>query len=555
MSFEISAGGIYKVPLPFTDMSGGRARPALALEKPDKRGDVHFVFMTTQPPDDPQSAIQLHEKDFEKNSLPFAAYLRIERTFHLHSSIVIKPLGALKKDTMTMVYRKLIVNDIPRFYNHAHNPGPFSPGQSPVLVSGRVYGSEEIENLVESALDFWLTTGRFNKAFEEQFADYLGVKHVLTTNSGSSANLLAVSALTSHKLGDRRLKPGDEVITVAAGFPTTVNPIVQNGLTPVFVDVNIPTYNIDSTLIELAISEKTRAVVLAHTLGNPFDLNEILRVAKKYDLWVIEDCSDALGAIYSLQDTSLHPSQDFNASSRCGSFGHISTFSFYPAHQITTGEGGALATSDSELKRLIESFRDWGRDCWCGPGHDNTCGKRFDWQLGDLPYGYDHKYIYSHAGYNLKLTDMQAAIGLAQLRKLPDFIEARKRNYRAIYEGLYPYQEFFILPEPTSNSFPSWFGFPIAVRKSSPFTRNELIAFLYKSRIESRLLFGGNLTRQPAYKELSYRIAGELTNSDFIMNQVFWLGLYPGITEKMIDYILDTFNQFASHLRSMNTHG
>jgi CDP-6-deoxy-D-xylo-4-hexulose-3-dehydrase len=348
-------------------------------------------------------------------------------------------------------------------------------------------------------------------------------------NSGSSADLLAVTALTSPKLGARRLQPGDEVITVAAGFPTTVNPIIQNGLVPVFLDEHIPTYNIDVTRLEEARSERTRAVVIAHTLGNPFDVGAVTEFVRKYDLWLVEDCCDAVGATY--------------AGRKVGTFGDLATVSFYPAHHITMGEGGCVLAEKPMLKTIIESFRDWGRDCWCEPGNANTCGKRFDWELGELPYGYDHKYTYSHIGYNLKMTDMQAAVGVSQLKKLPEFIEKRRANFRALREGLQDLEEFFILPEATPRSEPSWFGFPIAVRPEAPFNRNQAIAFLENRKIATRLLFGGNLLRQPAYQGIRHRVVGLLENTDFIMNQVFWVGVYPGINSEMLTYMVDVFHR------------
>lgn len=401
----------------------------------------------------------------------------------------------------------------------------FVPGQTPVPVSGRVFDAEEVQYLVDSALDFWLTTGRYAKQFEREFAEFFGLRHCLLTNSGSSANLLAVSALTARELGERRLNPGDEVLTVATGFPTTVNPIIQNRLVPVFLDVDGPTYNIDVTHLEEAITERTKAISLAHTLGNPFDLDAVMKVAKKRQLWVIEDICDAVGAEYREQ--------------KVGTFGDLATVSFYPAHHITMGEGGAVLTNSPLLKKLVASFRDWGRDCWCEPGKDNTCGKRFGWQLGDLPYGYDHKYIYSCIGYNLKLTDMQAAVGVAQLKKLPGFIEKRQANFQYLYDGLKDLQECFILPKATPNSSPSWFGFPLAVRAEAPFTRNQVVQYLESHKIGTRLLFGGNLIRQPAYLDVPYRVFGNLENSDFVMNQVFWVGLYPGLAKPMLDYIVE----------------
>jgi CDP-4-dehydro-6-deoxyglucose reductase, E1 len=423
--------------------------------------------------------------------------------------------------------RREILDLATEYCAEAFPPREFVPGQTAVPVSGKVFGADEMRLLLDSALDFWLTTGRYAERFEREFARWCGVRDCILVNSGSSANLLAVSALTSPKLGDRRLHPGDEVITVAAGFPTTVNPILQNGLVPVFVDVTVPSYNIDVTQLEAALSTRTRAIILAHTLGNPFDLEAVTGFARRHDLWLIEDCCDAIGSKY--------------AGKPVGTFGDLATASFYPAHHMTMGEGGAVLTNRPLLRSIVESFRDWGRDCWCAPGCDNTCAKRFDWQLGELPCGYDHKYTYSHIGYNLKLTDMQAAVGVAQLAKLPAFVEARKRHFRALHEGLREFEEFFILPEATPAAEPSWFGFPIAVRPTAPFSRNQVVGLLESRRIATRLLFGGNLTRQPAYREAEYRVAGPLTNSDFVMNQVFWIGLFPGITPDMIAYMLDAF--------------
>lgn len=411
----------------------------------------------------------------------------------------------------------------------------FIPGESYIPYSGRVYDEKEIISLVDSALDFWLTAGRFAKQFENEFADFLGVKHCLLTNSGSSANLLAISALTSPKLGDKRLKPGDEVITVAAAFPTTVNPIIQNNLIPVFVDVNIGTYNIQADMIEDAISEKTKAIFIAHTLGNPFDLNKVMEIAKKYNFWVIEDNCDALGSKYNGQFT--------------GTFGHIATFSFYPPHHMTMGEGGALVTNDTQLKRLIESFRDWGRDCWCESGCDNSCKKRFSWQLGDLPFGYDHKYIYSHIGYNLKITDMQAAIGVEQLKKLPSFVEKRITNFRILYEGLLEFEDYFILPKTEPEAEPSWFGFMLTVRKNAGFNREEIVNYLEKNKIATRMLFAGNIVKQPCFEGVKYRICGDLTNTDRIMDNTFWIGLYPGLTKNHLKFMIEKIHDFISSLK------
>jgi CDP-4-dehydro-6-deoxyglucose reductase, E1 len=417
------------------------------------------------------------------------------------------------------------------YYREAFPAPAFVPGSSPVPISGRVFDEQELELLVESSLDFWLTTGRFAEQFEREFAKFVGVREAVLVNSGSSANLLALSALTSPKLGDRRLRPGDEVITLAAGFPTTVNPVLQNGMVPVFVDVSIPTFNVDVSYLERALSNRTRAVILAHTLGNPFDLDAVTAFAKKHDLWLIEDCCDALGSTYCGQ--------------KVGTFGDLATVSFYPAHHITMGEGGCVLTDKPLLRTLVESFRDWGRDCWCAPGNENTCGKRFDWQLGELPHGYDHKYIYSHVGYNLKATDMQAAVGVEQLKKLPAFIETRKRNFAYLKAGLKDAEEHFVLPEATLNSDPSWFGFPLLLRETAPFSRHALIDFLHGRKIGTRQLFGGNLVRQPAYAGLNYRVVGDLANSDRVMNQAFWIGVYPGLTQQMLDYVLESINEIA----------
>ncbi|HSZ63821.1 MAG TPA: lipopolysaccharide biosynthesis protein RfbH [Terriglobales bacterium] len=416
------------------------------------------------------------------------------------------------------------------YYDVALTPSAFVAGQSSIPVSGKVFDATELEFLVEASLDGWLTTGRFAAQFEREFAAFMGVRCASLVNSGSSANLAALSCLTSPSLGERRLCAGDEVITVAAGFPTTVNPIIQNGLIPVFVDVQLGTYNVDVTQLDDAVSTRTRAIVLAHTLGNPFNVDAVTELATRHNLWVIEDCCDAVGSTYKGRGV--------------GTFGHLATASFYPAHHITMGEGGCVLTQSPALKKLAESFRDWGRDCWCDPGKSNTCGCRFEWKLGDLPVGYDHKYIYSHIGYNLKATDMQAAIGVAQLKKLPGFIAARRANFAKLHSALSDLEDIFILPEATAHSDPSWFGFPLAVRpgKDVP-TRNQVVRFLESRNIATRLLFGGNLLRQPAYRDIPRRVIGELKNTDYVMNNVFWMGLYPGITQSMIDYMVDTIHE------------
>jgi CDP-4-dehydro-6-deoxyglucose reductase, E1 len=425
------------------------------------------------------------------------------------------------------------IADLVRQYHPLAFPArPFVPGETYLQYAGRVFDVDELLHLVDASLEFWLTTGRFADQFERDFARFFGLRHALLVNSGSSANLLAVSALTSPKLADRRLKPGDEVITVASGFPTTVNPIIQNQLIPVFVDVHVPTYNVDVTQLEAAVSPRTRAVVLAHTLGNPFDLGAVTAFCARHDLWLIEDCCDAVGATYRGRGV--------------GTFGDLATVSFYPAHHLTMGEGGCVLTDTPLLKTLVESFRDWGRDCWCDPGKENTCGKRFDWQVGELPRGYDHKYIYSHVGYNLKITDMQAAVGCAQLKKLPAFIEARRRNFQWLAGALRDLEEFYILPEATAESDPSWFGFPLAVRPEAPFPRERVIQHLHEHKISTRLLFGGNLVRQPAYREVPHRRVGDLRNADFVMNRVFWIGVYPGLSGDALEYMADTLHRMPA---------
>ncbi len=417
--------------------------------------------------------------------------------------------------------------DLVETYAKANWPAPpFLPGESPVPVSGKVFDGADVRNLVDASLDFWLTTGRFARNFEPAFAAFMGQAHALLVNSGSSANLLAVSALCSPQLGERALRPGDEVLTCAAGFPTTVNPILQNQLVPVFLDVHLPTYNVDVNQLEAAVGPRTRAIVLAHTLGNPFDLGAVMAVARRHNLWVVEDCCDAVGARYGGRPV--------------GTFGDLATVSFYPAHHITMGEGGAVLTSNPRLKKIVESLRDWGRDCWCEPGHDNTCGKRFDWSLGELPAGYDHKYTYSHIGYNLKATDMQAAVGLSQLKKLPSFIEARNRNFAYLLERLRPLERWLQLPEWLPKAEPSWFGFPITLRPEAPLDRRALVQGLEARHIGTRLLFGGNLLRQPAYKNIPHRVVGNLEGADAVMNRTFWVGVYPGLGKNHLDFISDS---------------
>lgn len=426
--------------------------------------------------------------------------------------------------------RQQILSLVSQYAEIYNSKKPFEPGVSVVPPSGKVIGAPELKSMVEASLDGWLTTGRFNDQFERRLKNFIGVKHLITVNSGSSANLVAFSTLTSLELGKRAIKVDDEIITVAAGFPTTLNPILQFGAVPVFVDVEFPTYNIDTAKVEKAISEKTKAIMLAHTLGNPFNLDVITTLCKKYNLWLIEDCCDALGSTYK--------------GKMVGIFGDIATLSFYPAHHITMGEGGAVFTNNSHLKKIAESFRDWGRDCFCEPGKDNTCGKRFGWKLGDLPQGYDHKYIYSHLGYNLKITDMQAACGLAQMDRLEGFVQARKDNFNFLKERLKSCEDFLVLPKQTPESDPSWFGFPITIREDAGSNRADLINYLDKSKIGTRLLFGGNLTRQPYMIGRHFRISDDLVNTDRVMDSTFWIGVYPGLSELMLEYVANKIKTF-----------
>ena len=428
--------------------------------------------------------------------------------------------------------REQILELTAEYHREAFPSRDFQHGKSPVPVSGKVIDGADLRSVVDSALDCWFTTGRFAKAFEKKLARFIGVRSCSLVNSGSSANLVALTALTSPKLGDRRLKPGDEVITVAAGFPTTVNPIIQNRLVPVFLDVTLPTFEIDVSQLESALGPKTRAIMIAHTLGNTFDLDSVMTFARKHKLWVVEDCCDALGSTYRGQ--------------KVGTFGDLATLSFYPAHHITMGEGGAVLTNTPLLQTLVESFRDWGRDCWCEPGVDNTCGKRFDWELGTLPCGYDHKYTYSHIGYNLKATDMQAALGLSQLDHLDQFIASRRDNFRYLREAIEPLEDVLMLPIATEGADPSWFGFPLGVRADAPFTRDQLVRALEAEKIGTRLMFAGNLLRQPAYQEIEFRQIGDLPNTDFVMRNVLWLGVFPGLTRPMLDHIAGTISRFTA---------
>ncbi len=429
---------------------------------------------------------------------------------------------------------KLLQEEIKKIAQRKFTTKTFIPGETPVPVSGKVFDEHELLNGIEAILDGWWTEGRFAQEFERQLAKLLSIRYVSLVNSGSSANLVAFSALTSNVLGERSLKPGDEVITTATGFPTTVNPIILKGCIPVFVDVDLGTRNVIIKQLKQAITKKTKAIMLAHTLGNSFNLHEVVKITKEHNLWLIEDCCDALGSLY---DGKL-----------VGTFGDIATFSFYPAHQITMGEGGAVVTNNPWLHRTVRQFRDWGRDCWCDTGKDDTCRRRFGWKMGDLPYGYDHKYIYSQIGYNLKLTDIQAAIGLAQLDKLPDFIKMRKSNFQKLYKHLKKYKKFLILPKWEDKADPCWFGFMVVIKKGCSFTRLDLVNFLESKKIATRSLFAGNLLRHPAYKTIKHKIVGSLTNSDEIMNHGFWFGVYPGISNSMLQYVTSSFDEFFQKL-------
>ena len=547
----------------------GKPRPLIIISEPNSKGDYLAIAGSTK----------IHQWVDEKHiliapdmvvggRLDKSTIFPASKQILIDSKFIRIQIGRILVQHLETLLRQSFSQYTKAFFQGVHKPkksDPFIPGKSRINYAGRVYDEKEMVNLVDSSLDFWLTSGRYAEKFEKEFAKFLGVKCCSLTNSGSSANLLAFMALTSPKLGDRRIRKGDEVITVAAGFPTTVAPIIQYGAIPVFVDVTLPTYNIDCDLLEAALSPKTKAVMLAHTLGNPFDIDRVLAFCQNHNLWLIEDCCDALGSLYALEpvkqrngETALSlspshpltfsPSLPLSPSRKCGSFGHISTFSFYPAHHITTGEGGAVCTHDTELKCLVESFRDWGRDCWCAPGKDNTCGKRFSQQLGELPHGYDHKYVYSHFGYNLKVTDMQAAIGCAQLEKLPVFVEARRKNFKMLYEGLKDLEDRFNLPEATPNSDPSWFGFLLTVREDASFTRDEIVRYLEKHNIQTRMLFSGNLTRHPCFAYMKegkdYHIAGDLINTDKIMNKSFWIGVYPGMGEEMICFMIEKIRSF-----------
>ena len=529
----LSPGDIVLLEFPYTNQAGSKVRPGLVLSVSPQyqQEDVNVAYITSELDSyiyDP-SSISITADDLAQGTLKHESVVRVDKVLTIQGSKCRK-VARLKSSKIDEALRKATSLLVESFAANKYTATVFTPGITAVPPSGKVLDAQELKYMVEASLDGWLTTGRFNAEFEKKLAKFIGINHLITVNSGSSANLVAFSTLTSPKLGDRAIQKGDEVIGVAAGFPTTVNPILQFGAVPVFVDVDPLTHNIDATKIEAAVGPKTKAIMLAHSLGNPFNLDVVTALCKKHNLWLVEDCCDALGTTYHGQ--------------MVGTFGDIATLSFYPAHHITMGEGGAVFTNNHELKTIAESFRDWGRDCYCQPGKDNTCGKRFSHQLGDLPYGYDHKYTYSHLGYNLKITDMQAACGVAQLEKAPQFIQDRKENFTYLKNRLKSCEEFLQLPEATEHSDPSWFGFPITVKASSPVTRLDLLTHLDEYKIGSRLLFAGNLTRQPYMKGANYRISGDLTNTDNIMNNTFWIGVQPALTSEMLAFVATTIERY-----------
>ncbi len=533
-------GRIFKLPFPFTDLSGKKMRPALAISEPDVWGDIEFLFITTQKARTFGKIVELTDDVFVGNKLPFASILHLDKKYLLSKEIIIKEIAEITHDFLEKILREIALSQAKKHYEVMHGKRHSFISGDRISYAVRVFDDKEVSNLVDASLDFWLTTGRYADKFEKEFAAFLGVRHCSLTNSGSSANLLAFMSLTSSKLGERRIERGDEIITAAVAFPTTVAPIVQFGAVPVFVDITLPTCNIDCGQLEAARSNRTKAVMLAHTLGNPFDLKTVKEFCDRHNLWLIEDNCDALGSRYNLNGQWGYT----------GTFGHVGTSSFYPPHHMTMGEGGAVYTNDSDLKRIIESFRDWGRDCWCPSGKDNTCGNRFEQQFGELPAGYDHKYVYSHFGYNLKVTDMQAAIGCAQLEKLPGFIEARGKNWRTLRDGLSDLGDKFILPEASTNSDPSWFGFLLTQRDKAGITRDELVNHLESKGIQTRMLFAGNLIKHPCFDEMrengkGYRAIGKLENTDRVMKQSFWIGVYPGMTETIVGYMVDTISDYA----------
>jgi CDP-4-dehydro-6-deoxyglucose reductase, E1 len=540
---QYNIGDIYIYSVPFTDKIHEKPRPVVIVSEPNSKGDLTIISGTTQGHSwNEKWLCYVSTDEVEGNVLKEDTVFPISKQSLIPPKFFKQKLGRLKNEKLKELLKKISLRQTDIYFNSIHKPSQtetFIPGQSRIPYAGRVFDQNEMINLIDSSLDFWLTSGSYTEKFERAFAKKIGVKYCSVVNSGSSANLVAFMALTSPRLGERRICKGDEVITLAAGFPTTINPIIQYGAIPVFVDVTIPTYNIDVSMLEEALSEKTKAVMIAHTLGNPFDLAAVKDFCVKNNLWLVEDNCDALGSLYQNQMT--------------GSFGDIATSSFYPPHHITMGEGGAVYTNNSRLKVAMDSFRDWGRDCYCPSGKDNTCKKRFKWQLGTLPEGYDHKYIYSHFGYNLKATDMQAAIGCAQLEKLDRFSEARRKNWQTLYEGLKDLEEHFILPEATLHTDPSWFGFLLTLKDTQRFTRDDIVQFLESQSIQTRMLFAGNMIRHPAFDQMrekkeGYRIVGNLNNTDTIMNYSFWLGVYPGMSENMITFMIENIHKFFDSL-------
>lgn len=533
---NLKLGQIVLLDFPFTNMKGSKLRPALIVGNPDTQNDIQVAYITSeiQNYSNNEYAVIFDQVDLASGLIKQKSLIRCDKIITINKQRIARfNVAQLNRKKINEVLRKVILPGIQAVYQTQHvATQSFTPGKTRVNYAGRVFDEKEICNAVEASLDFWLTEGRYSEEFSEKIAEFLGVEHILLTNSGSSANLLAFSALTSEKLGDKRLKAGDEVISVAAGFPATVTPIIQYGLIPVFVDVDIPTYNVNIEQMRAAITPKTRCIFLAHTLGNPFDLDAVMDLAKEHDLWVIEDNCDAFGSEYKGKKT--------------GSVAHLSTISFYPAHHITTGEGGAICTNDPQLALLVRAFRDWGRDCYCAGGENNTCGKRFSQKFGNLPFGFDHKYVYSEIGYNLKMTDIQAAIGAAQIDKLPHFCERRKENFNTWYKIFDKYSEYFTLPKATEGADPAWFAFIVTVKENAPFTRDEVTAELNKKLIETRNLFAGNMTKQPGFMGRNWRIHSNLDNTDFIMNNTFFLGTYPGLTQEMFDYAEGVMDAFVS---------
>lgn len=509
---------------------------ALALNEPDPEGDLEFLYLSRTVSSKTKSMV-MKKSDLEEGKIDLPLKVKLKR-YNLSKKVILKEAGTVKEIFLEKVLRELVKLSAIEHYKVKHKKKPFIPGEK-FSYGSRVFDEKEITGLIGASLDFWLTSGPYADEFEKDLALFQGVNYCSLTNSGSSANLLAFMALTSPKLGDRKIEKGDEVITVAAGFPTTVAPIIQYGAVPVFLDITIPSYNINCDLLEEAKTEKTKALMIALVLGNPFDIKRVKSFCDKYNLWLIEDNCNSLGSKYLYENKWLYT----------GTAGHFGTFSFYPPHHITTGEGGAVCTDDIELKRLVNSFRDWGRDCYCHTGCDNTCGNRFNQKSGDLPFGYDHKYVYSHFGYSLKITDLQASIGCVQLRKLPQFIKARNRNWQLLKDGLKDLEDRFILPEPSPDSIPGWFGFVLTVREEAGFAREDIVNYLENKGIQTRVFFSGNILKQPCFDELKkigkgFRIVGDLKNSDIIMKNTFWLGVYPGLTKEMINYMVKSIKEF-----------